>query len=54
MMNCPRCKVGDIKYPALSRKDNKTHICSNCGTDEAMFNLAFPGIALPPVNEKVW
>jgi len=34
---CPRCKnICDMTYPALSRKDNKTPICSNCGTDEAL------------------
>jgi ribosomal protein S27AE len=40
---CPRC-LGGIpndasrgKYPgALSRTDNKTYICSNCGTLEAI------------------
>lgn len=42
---CPRCKnICDMAYPALSRKDNKTAICSNCGTDEAM--LEYYG--LPP------
>ena len=47
---CPRCGVGyytpygepfdptrgDPLPPALSRMDNKTYICSRCGTDEAM------------------
>lgn len=33
---CPRCNrpLGD--HPALSRRDNKTHICACCGVDEAM------------------
>jgi len=34
---CPRC--GDHFrrcYPALSRVDDKTNICSDCGEDEAM------------------
>lgn len=36
---CPRCG-GKIKtYPALSRRDNKTYICSDCGQDEAMFDF---------------
>lgn len=42
---CPRCK-GFIPnndapgaYPgALSRLDNKTEICSDCGTEEALEN----------------
>ena len=37
---CPRCKQKTTDYPALSRKDNKTEICSQCGTDEAMIQWA--------------
>jgi uncharacterized protein YbaR (Trm112 family) len=37
---CPRCKqetLDPIKHHnALSRKDNKTIICSDCGTMEAL------------------
>lgn len=33
---CPRCKAKNMKLDALSRKDNKTMICSPCGTDEAL------------------
>ena len=33
---CPLCKGELGKYPAISRKDNKTEICSNCGTREAL------------------
>ena len=33
---CPICKKPIIGYPALSRKDNKTEICSKCGTLEAL------------------
>lgn len=33
---CPRCKNNIIGYPSLSRKDNKTEICSECGTLEAL------------------
>lgn len=33
---CPSCKKELGKYPALSRKDNKTEICSNCGMLEAL------------------
>lgn len=38
-MLCPRCKEVELREEggnALSRKDNKTEICSNCGTAEAM------------------
>ena len=33
---CPICKNKIIGRPALSSKDNKTKICSQCGTNEAL------------------
>lgn len=33
---CPKCRQPIIGYPALSRKDNKTKICSTCGNIEAI------------------
>lgn len=33
---CPRCKNYIQGYPAISRVDNRTEICSNCGTLEAL------------------
>jgi len=33
---CPMCNKMSDKYPALSRKDNKTEICSECGVGEAL------------------
>lgn len=41
---CKRCKKNywerkDGKFPALSRRDNKTWICESCGTAEAMFDF---------------
>ena len=33
---CPRCKKAYTGFPALSRRDNKTSICSPCGTEEAL------------------
>ena len=38
--NCPRCKQIYTGFPALSRLDNKSRICSPCGMDEAMQNFA--------------
>ena len=38
---CPRCKESEldsIEVSALSRRDNKTYICSDCGVDEAMLD----------------
>jgi RNA polymerase subunit RPABC4/transcription elongation factor Spt4 len=39
---CPICKMNDLLEEganALSRKDNKTEICSECGVAEAMEEL---------------
>ena len=33
---CPSCGMISTTYPALSRRDNKTNICSDCGTREAL------------------
>lgn len=33
---CPRCGKTYYEYPALSRKDNKTLICPDCGQKEAL------------------
>jgi transcription elongation factor Elf1 len=33
---CPICGRTYNDYPALSRKDNKTYICPECGTREAL------------------
>lgn len=33
---CPICHLGYEGYPAISRKDNKTEICSECGNKEAL------------------
>lgn len=40
---CPRCgaewdrnRAQEGKYPALSRRDNKTDICAACGVAEAL------------------
>ena len=33
---CPLCNQDYIEPTAISRKDNKTKICSTCGTKEAL------------------
>ena len=33
---CPICGNKYNGYPAISRKDNKTEICSKCGQIEAL------------------
>ena len=35
-MICPRCKCEYSGYPAISRVDNKTEICPDCGQAEAL------------------
>lgn len=37
---CPTCGKETTDFPAISRRDNKTEICSQCGTYEAMLNWA--------------
>ena len=33
---CPICGKSYVEYPAISRRDNKTEICPQCGADEAL------------------
>ena len=33
---CPKCGKYYVGYPALSREDNKTEICQECGVAEAI------------------
>ena len=33
---CPKCHQETNDFPALSRVDNKTEICSQCGITEAL------------------
>ena len=36
---CPRCGKTTEDYPAISRRDNETKICSQCGLDEALIDF---------------
>lgn len=36
---CPRCGRGYVGYPALSRVDCETYVCSDCGVTEAFIDL---------------
>jgi len=36
---CPRCGAKYTATPALSRSDNKTLLCPDCGTREALESL---------------
>ena len=39
--NCPKCGKTYIGHPALSRYNDKTEICSECGTREALEAFGF-------------
>ena len=42
MKQCPRCHLMTLRevevQNALSRRDNDTYICSDCGTEEAFID----------------
>ena len=46
---CPLCGKIYHGHPALSRKDNETLICSDCGTREALTGM---GVS-PEEQEKI-
>ena len=46
---CPACGQAYTGHPALSRKDNETLICSDCGTREALTGM---GVS-PEEQEKI-
>lgn len=58
---CPRCDremAEPMVRNAVSRLDNQTYICSQCGVDEAVFERhhvrdAVPD-PLPPLNRPVF
>jgi len=58
---CPRCLKNNIgRTPgdpgALSRADNETYICSDCGVEEAFLNFAghkAQPVSLWPIRESV-
>lgn len=35
LKSCPECGQEYAGYPSISRKDNRTAICSDCGIQEA-------------------
>jgi len=46
---CPRCNKMYTGFPALSRVDNKTSICSPCGTEEALND--YYGFKMPSTTD---
>jgi hypothetical protein len=54
--NCPRCAAplrGEPVMHPLSRVDNRTRICNDCGNAEAVFNHFWPDQPIPPLTEKI-
>ena len=45
---CPRCGATYTDYPALSRKDNETLLCPDCGVREALESI---GVSIIEQNE---
>lgn len=39
MKICPKCHRKYNGYPAISRRDNETEICSDCGVTEALEDM---------------
>ena len=39
---CPICGKGYTDHPAISRADNETPICPDCGTREALDSIGVP------------
>ena len=39
MRTCPKCGRAYTDHPALSRLDNETLICPDCGTREALESM---------------
>lgn len=42
---CPVCGRSYVGYPALSRKDNETLICPECGQREALESIGIVDVA---------
>ena len=43
---CPKCGSWYTEPPALSRTDNETLICPECGMREALEDAWFPGLQI--------
>lgn len=48
---CPRCGKYYLGHPAISRKDNKTEICTHCGIEEALLMAGFSSSFLNLVDQ---
>lgn len=53
LANCPRCGKAYHGHPALSRVDNETLICPDCGTREALDSIGVPLEAQDAIIETI-
>ena len=53
MKLCPKCEGIYTDYPSLSRRDNETYICNECGMKEAMADYLLPSMTLVDGGERV-
>ena len=51
IIHCPRCRESKEGHPALSRHDNHTEICSECGELEAFEDA---GMMPPYEGGRYW
>jgi len=50
---CPKCNKPYSEPPALSRRDNKTYICSACGTREALEDAMNAGMVSKEYADEI-
>lgn len=50
---CPRCGATYQEHPALSRLDNETLICPDCGTREALEAIGVPAAEQDSILETI-
>ncbi len=48
---CPKCGKTYTDYPALSREDNATEICPDCGIREALESIGIGAIERETILE---
>lgn len=50
---CPRCGQAYCGRPAVSRADNKTQLCPDCGTREALESIGVDGKGQEQILEAI-
>ena len=52
-MKCPKCGKEHERLLALSRRDNQTQICVDCGVLEALEDAGFPETLIQDTIKKI-